>query len=145
MTAGDFDVRDFAHLLDELAPTPPITTAWHREHRAPSTWWRTEREHMVSWFGSQVTRGSGGYTRATPNHSAKKTYNRLLNAGSVLWIAEALGAPTETVAQAAAMAAAEPDYRRRPALVRRLLPWETIYDLAAPRISRRWSGTQRMD
>lgn len=129
----DFDVVTFARILERLEPHPPITTAQARTHEVPSRWWESERQHMVRWFEGQNTLGAGAYTRGTPNRSAGTTYNRLMNFISVLWIAEALGAPREDVARAAELASAEPNYRRRPAIVRGVFPWETIHQLAVGR------------
>lgn len=67
---------------------------------SPNKTGRTEREHMVGWFRANETTGSGHYSRNEPNRSARLCYNRLLNAASLLWIAEAVGVEQLTVKQA---------------------------------------------
>lgn len=51
---------------------------------------RTEREHMVEWFQANETKGFESYSRENPNRSARRCYNSLMNAGSLLWIIEAI-------------------------------------------------------
>lgn len=91
---GDFDVLDFVRLFRRMPEFPPITMEYADYLGTDYTRWiyRSEQEHMMSWFNGQTTKGIGAYSRNTPNRSAKRTYNRLLNATSVLWIAEVLGA-----------------------------------------------------
>lgn len=91
---------------------------------------RSERELMVGWFTAQTTKGAGQYTREVPNRSAKRTYNRLLNSRSLLWINEAPGQDPERVQAAADEAAAEKDHRRRCGIVRKHLPWDEVIALA---------------
>ena len=74
------------------------------------------------------------YLRSKPNRSAKRAYNRLLNAGSLLWINEALGQDPQRIQQAADAAAAEPDYRKRCRIVREYLPWDEVAELASPQL-----------
>lgn len=133
MSAPDLDVRAFVRILRTLPAWPPITAGWDKEHRARHMARRSQREHMVGWFESQPTLGSGAYSRREPNHSARITYNRLLSVGGLLWIGEAMGAPRELVQRASEEAARERDNRRRCGIIRRHIPWEMIASLAAER------------
>lgn len=54
----------------------------------------------------------GSYSQQSPNCSACRCYNSLMNAGSLLWIAEAVGIDKLTVKQAYEAAVAAGDYRR---------------------------------
>ena len=40
---------------------------------------------MVEWFRANETKGSGAYSRQVPNQSARRCYNGLMNAASLLW------------------------------------------------------------
>lgn len=132
MAGLDFDVHDFASVLGRLEPHLPISDAFERAHpQERGTWWSSQQEHMVRWFRSQASTGTGAYSRQEPNRSARTTYNRLLAPAALLWMAEALGELPSTVQAAADVAAAEPNRRRRAGLVRRHLPWERIAQLAA--------------
>ena len=134
----DFHVLEFARMLSWLEEHPPVTAEFTGAHpQKVGTWWTSEREHMVSWFRAQSTRGTGAYSRQEPNTSARTAYNRLFNAGSILWIGEALGEERPVVQAAADEAAAEPNVRRRPAIMRRHLPWPRIAELAAGRLAAR--------
>ena len=81
-------------------------------HDSPDKSGRTEREHMISWFAANQTLGSGGYTRQAANTSARRCYQRLQNAASLLWIAEACGVDGALV-EKAYRAASEAGDRRR--------------------------------
>ena len=133
----DFDVLDFARLLNRLPAHLPISDAYDGfvdgEYRRGTPWYTSQRQHMVGWFRAQTTTGSGDYSRNTPNHSARRAYNRILNAGSLLWINEALGQDPDLVRQAAEAAALEREYRRRCRIVREYLPWDRVVELAKAR------------
>lgn len=104
-----------------------------------------QRTHMVDWFLSQTTRGSGDYTRQKPNHSARTTYQRLRDPAAILWIGAALGAPPSRIQAATAAARAEPDRRLHPGIIRRHLPWDLIATLAADQQQRtppRWGASR---
>ena len=88
---------------------------------------RTEREHMVEWFRANETKGSGAYSRQVPNQSARRCYNGLMNAASLLWIAEAVGIDEPTVRRAYEAAV---DYRRACGAIRKIIAWDMIYALA---------------
>ncbi|MFC5370079.1 hypothetical protein [Arcanobacterium bovis] len=126
----DYDVRDFAMILNQLPDWMPISKAYHFAPGTISNWtYSCEREHMVDWFLSQATNGGGSYTRDNPNRSAKRTYNRLSNSGSILWINEALGADRERVKEAAHAAGEVTDHRARCKIVREYFPWDSVLEL----------------
>lgn len=133
----DFDVQDFARALGRLPEFTPLASEYAAFRGTDySTWiYRSEQEHMMSWFSAQNTKGGGAYTRGVPNRSAKRTYNRLMNATSVLWIAEAVGADQASVQAALDEMKQESDYRRCPAIVRRHIPWEVIARLIEPHVT----------
>ena len=83
---------------------------------------------MVSWFSSNTTVGSGAYSRKAGNEDAKRCYNRLQNAASLLWIAEAVGVDQLTVEEAYMAAAATNDRRRACGVIRKAIPWAMIYE-----------------
>ena len=133
----DFDVLDFARLLSRLPAHLPISDDYDGfvdgEYRYSKPWYASQRQHMVAWFRGQATTGAGAYTRNTPNHSARRAYNRLLDAGSLLWINEALGQDPDLVRRAAEAAALEREYRKRCRIVREHLPWDQVARLAEAR------------
>ena len=53
-----------------------------------------------------------------------------MNAGSLLWIAEALGIDELTVKQAYDAAIAAGDYRRACGAIRKIITWDMVYALA---------------
>lgn len=135
-TNGELTNRDFALLLSGLASHMPISDEYDRvSGQATGRWWSSQQEHMVSWFRSQETTGSGAFTRRSPNMSARTTYNRLQCPGALLWIAEALGVDESIVKAVADMSAAEEEKRRRSALIRRHIPWAMIEGAAERRIA----------
>lgn len=85
---------------------------------------------MVEWFRANETKGAGSYSRMSPNQSARRCYNNLMNAGSLLWIAEAVGINELTVKQAYEAAVAAGDYRRACGAIRKIITWDMIYALA---------------
>ena len=95
-------------------------------HDSPDKSGRTEREHMISWFAANQTLGSGGYTRQAPNTSARRCYQHLQNAASLLWIAEACGVDSALVEEAYRAAVEAGDRRRACGAIRRLIPWELV-------------------
>ncbi|WP_147436286.1 hypothetical protein [Mycetocola manganoxydans] len=129
--SDDMHVRDFARVLRRLEPHLPVSDAYERDlPQLRGTWWSSQKEHMVRWFSDQDSRGSGAFTRAEPNTSARKTYNRLLCPAAVVWMAEALGEHPVVVQEAADAARDEPGARKRSGLLRKHLPWERIAQLA---------------
>lgn len=71
--------------------------------------------------------GSGSYSRQTPNSSARRCYNSLMNAASLLWIAEAVGVDELTVKMVYDAAVEAGDYRRACGAVRKIITWDMIY------------------
>ena len=85
------------------------------------------------WSNGSVpneTKGSGAYSRQVPNQSARRCYNGLMNAASLLWIAEAVGIDEPTVRRAYEAAVAADDYRRACGAIRKIIAWDMIYALA---------------
>lgn len=88
----DFHVDEFVRVLQSLASHLPVSDAYERDcPQRQRVWWSSQQEHMISWFGQQNCRGSGVFSRKTPNTSARTTYNRLLCPSAFVWMAEALG------------------------------------------------------
>src|SRR5699024_1978753 len=92
-------------------------------------WHHNQKEHVLSWFASQPTRGAGAYSRKTPNTSARTTYNRLMTPATTLWNAEALGEAPQVVREAGDADRAVPS-RSRAGAARKVLPWSRIAELA---------------
>lgn len=61
-----------------------------------------------------------------PNESAMRCYNRLMNAGSLLWIAEAAGIDETLVEKAFDAAVEAGDYRRACAAIRDVISWDMV-------------------
>lgn len=116
----------FAHL-----PPQPDTAAWLQ---SADISWTYDRLHMVTWFSGQLSLGSGDYSRSRPNHSAKTTYERLLNPYSLLWIAAALGENRDLILRTAEEIKEYETYRAKCGVIRRAIPWKRIYELAQPLI-----------
>lgn len=128
----DFHVDEFVRVLQTLDAHLPISEQYERARpQSTGSWWSSQKEHMISWFGAQNSHGSGAYSRETPNTSARVTYNRLLCPAAFVWMAEALGEDPVVVQAAADAARAEPNARKRPGLLRRHLPWARIAALAS--------------
>ena len=128
----DIDVVVFSEFLRYLEPDLPVTRALDRW--GTKGWYKSQKMHMVLWVDSQSTKGSGNYTRSKPNASAKRMYNRFLNPGGLLWMAEALGENTETLERAAKAAAeaeqsVENGTRARAAAFRKVIPFERVLEL----------------
>ena len=86
--------------------------------------------HMITWFSSQITLGSGKYSRRRPNRSARRTYNCLLNPWSLLWIAAVLGEDPEKVRAAGREMKDYESFSAKCGVVRRAIPFDRIYELA---------------
>lgn len=124
---GDLGVEKFACILQYLDPMPPVTKELDKwGSRYPS-----QKAHMIAWFSSQVTTGSGAYTRKQGNFSSIEAYNRLLNPGALIWIADALGESPEAIQRAteAAIEAEKINYRGRCSAFREVIPWARIDEL----------------
>ena len=122
----------FAHLPDQ-----PGTAAWLKPLDIS---WTYDQLHMVTWFSCQLTLGSGKYSRSRPNHSAKATYERLLNPFSLLWIAAALGVERDLVEKTRKEIDGFVSWRAKCGVVRRAIPWKRIYELALPLIEKERNG-----
>lgn len=123
----DITCRAFADFLETREPHYPVSDRYVEEiHDSPDKTGADEREHMVVWFRTNETCGHGSYSRTTPNTSAKTCYGRLGNAGSLLWIAEAVGIPSSMVNQAFEAAVEAGNYRRACGAIRRIIPWAEV-------------------
>lgn len=133
----DVRCRDFADFLASREAHYPHSDRYVAEvHDSPDKTGADEREHMVVWFRANETKGVGSYSRATPNLSARRCYNGLMNAASLLWIAEAVGVDDATVQQAFDAAVAAGDYRRACGAIRAIIPWDLICARYAERFIR---------
>lgn len=125
---NDLQCRRFAELLATKKEHYLFSDRYIREvHDSPDKTGSNEREHMVRWFTDNETKGSGHYSRQQPNKSARHCYNSLLNAASLLWIAEAVGIDDLTVRRAYEAAKAAGDYRRACGAIRKIITWDMIY------------------
>lgn len=124
---NDIRCGTFANILAGKCDHYPYSDRYIAEvHDSPDKSGNTEREHMVIWFRANETTGSGSYSRQTPNTIARRCYNSLMNAASLLWIAEAAGIDESLVKQAFDAAAAG-DYRRACGAIRRIITWDMVY------------------
>lgn len=127
----DIRCRKFSDILASKSDHYPYSDKYIAEvHDSKDKTGRTEREHMVEWFRANETKGSGAYSRQVPNQSARRCYNGLMNAASLLWIAEAVGIDELTVRRAYEAAVAAGDYRRACGAIRKIITWDMIYALA---------------
>lgn len=87
-----------------------------------STWYATQKEHLLGWLGEYD--GPGYYDRSNWNRSAQFAYNHFQCAPGLVWIAEAAGAPREILLAAKrAVLAAPRNGAAQCGAVRRILPW----------------------
>jgi len=98
--------------------------------------WDYEQLHMVTWFSCQLSLGEGLYSRSRPNHSARVTYERLLNPYSLLWIALALGEDQDLILDANEAMKPHKDYRDKAIAIRNRIPYSRIYCLALPLVEK---------
>lgn len=134
----DFHNTEMAAVFAHLPPQPEIT-GWLQELDIS---WDYDRLHMVTWFSGQLSLGSGKYSRSRPNHSAKVTYERLLNPFSLLWIAAAMGVDRDLVVRTRNEIDEYVSWRVKCDVIRRAIPWKRIYELALPLVEeeRRHNG-----
>ena len=120
-------VADLARYLSYLDPEPPMTS----ELDQWGSRYKSQKIHMYIWIRNQPNTGKGAYSRAVGNTSGKVMYNRFLNPGGLLWLAEALGEEESTLRKAVetAVAAEKEDYRKRCIAFRQVIPWERIMEL----------------
>lgn len=118
---------EFARILRRLPAHLPESDRYEADFpQASGRWWSSQREHMGAWFGQHP-----GYPTATGQDlSARAVYARLACPTAFPWIAEALGEDPAVVRAAADACRAEPDIRKRSAIMRRHLPWARIAELA---------------
>lgn len=127
---ADIRCKGFSDILRTKEDHYPYSDRYINEVRdSSSKTGRTEREHMVEWFRANETKGSDSYSRQSPNQSARRCYNSLMNAGSLLWIAEAVGIDELTVRRAYEAAVEADDYRRACGAIRKIITWDMIYSL----------------
>ena len=126
---ADLDNTEMAAVFARLAEKEDLSS-FLEEMRID---WKYEQLHMVTWFASQLSLGEGIYCRTRPNHSARVTYERLLNPQSLLWIAAALGEDRDLLRDAFRVAAERRDCRDKAVILRNRIPFSRIYRLARPR------------
>lgn len=69
---ADIRCRRFSDILRTKEDHYPYSDRYISEvHDSSTKTGRTEREHMVEWFRANETKGSGSYSRQTPNSSAR--------------------------------------------------------------------------
>ena len=124
----DFHNTEMASVFAHL-PEQPEIEKWLQELDVR---WTYDQLHMVTWFSCQLSLGSGKYSRSRPNHSAKVTYERLVNPYSLLWIAAALGVDKDLIVKTRKEINGYKSWRAKCGAVRRAIPWERIYELALP-------------
>ena len=129
---NDFHNTELAAVFAHMAFQPEVS-GWLKTINVS---WTYDQLHMVTWFSGQLSLGSGNYSRSCPNHSAKKTYERLLNPFSLLWIAAALGEDRDLVIRTAEEMKEYATWRARCGVVRRAIPWKRIYELALPLVEK---------
>ncbi len=131
MSQNDIHVHDLMEIHSFMQPMPPVTAKrdqWGSEYRS-------QKGHMVCWLMAQTDGDGGGkpfsYTRKVGNESGRTAYNRFLNPGGLLWVAEVLGETDETLIRAAEAAAGaeKANYRSRCAAFRKVIPFDRILEL----------------
>ena len=128
-SGNDMSCVAFSHLLRFKRSHYPYSDKYIREvGNSPDVRSRTEKQHMVQWFADNATYGSGAYSRRKPNNSAKDCFNKLENAASLLWIAEAAGVEEPIVAAAFDAARQAGDYRRACGAIRQIITWFMIIE-----------------
>lgn len=123
------DIRtiEFSQILSILEPRPPFS-------RLGDCWGTvcvSQKAHMVNWFAMQDRTGKGAYSRKKANDSTRAAYNRLQNAGALLWIAEVLGEDAVILQKAvdAARIAEDRNYRGTCKAFREIIPFDRIWEL----------------
>lgn len=123
---ADLSVDKFAAILEFLDPLPEMTRKLDKRETKK---FDSQKAHMIAWFRSQMTTGTKGFTRIQANRSSQRTYNRLLNTGALIWIADALGEQEEALEAAVRQSEQKGDYREKCAAFREAIPWERIDEL----------------
>lgn len=122
----DIDTVDFAMLLAQV-PWQPEKKEWLDRLGINYDY---NQYLSVTWFASQITLGSGHYSRRVPNHSAKTTYNRLLNPYALLWVASVLGEDDELIELILQSVKLEKTAPEQSKLVRDNIPFSRIAEMA---------------
>ena len=124
---SDIHVDDMAEMMSYLEPCPPLIKALDRW----GSKYENQRDHMIAWFISQPTKGGKKYSRKKGNTSSRVTYNKLLNPGMLLWLAETLGEDEGTIRAAvdAAIDAEKQNYRMRCNAFREVIGFDRILEL----------------
>lgn len=122
----DVRVENFAAMLQFLDPFPEMTVRLDKR----GTRYKSQKAHMVIWWQSQITTGAKGYTRMKGNNSSRKCYNRLLNSGALIWLADAFGEDPAVLEQAVRRMDETEDYREKCAMFREVIPFDRLYELA---------------
>ena len=125
LPASDAHVIPFAEVLAHI-PYDPEDRAFCESIGVSYDY---EQLHMVRWFASQMTLGQGAYGRATPNPSARATYNRLRYANSLLWICTVLGADRDLIHQAAEETGEKRQGAKPCGIIRQLIPFDDLLPL----------------
>ena len=122
----DLTVDEMIDVFEQLDEATPVYMQCRRPSRR--AWYSYQKEHLMAWFYSQHTHGSGAYTRARTNNSAKVTYNRFLCFDGLLWMAEALG-ESSNVLQGIVDAVQGMNTRQACCKFRSVIPFERIMQL----------------
>lgn len=131
MGKEDMHVDDMVNFMSLLEPELPIT----QELDKWGSKYKSQKSHMVKWFYYQPVGGGSGkafsYTRKVGNESSRVTYERFMNPGGLLWMAEAFGEEQDTLrkAVAAAIEAEKDNYRKRCIAFRKVIPFDRILEL----------------
>lgn len=89
------------------------------------TWYTSQKEHWLGWLSAY--KGPGYYDRKNWHRSAEFVYNHIVCPPMVLWLGEASGVPTTTVARAKRAAlATPPQFAAQCAAIRKTIPWQLI-------------------
>ena len=121
----EIPTEQLARHLTYLDPEPPLT----KELDKWGSHYQSQKIHMYSWVNGQQYTGEGAYSREKGNQKASVMYNRLLNPGCLLWLADALGEKENNLREAVRAASEKDDYRQRCAAFRAVIPWDRICQL----------------
>lgn len=122
---NEIPTDQLARHLTYLDPEPALT----KELDQWGCRYRSQKIHMCIWVNGQQYTGEGAYSREKGNKKASAMYNRLLNPGCLLWLADALGEKESNLREAVKAAASKDDYRQRCAAFREVIPWSRICQL----------------